>query len=135
MVEVTVHYEGELRCTATHPQSGATLQTDAPLDNNGKGESFSPTDLCATALGSCISTIVGMQMERLGVDLAGMKVKVTKEMATATPRRIRKLATEIWLPCPVSIEHQERIKQAAENCPVHLSLHPEIEKPILFHWC
>ena len=135
MVKVTVNYEGELRCSATHIQSGATMQTDAPLDNNGRGESFSPTDLCATALGTCISTIIGMQMERLGIDLAGMKVEVTKEMSADTPRRISKLVTEIWLPCAVAEEHQQVIERAAKTCPVHFSLHPDIDKPILFHWC
>lgn len=135
MVKVTVDYEGDLRCKATHPESGARLQTDAPVDNNGKGESFSPTDLCATALGTCISTIVGMQMERLGIDLAGMKVEVTKEMFKYKPRRIGKLTTEIWMPCAVSEEHKKIIERAVKTCPVHLSLHTDIEKPVIFHWC
>ena len=112
-----------------------TKSSSSPLDNNGKGESFSPTDLCAVALGSCISTIVGMQMERLGIELAGMRVEVSKEMFKYKPRRIAKLTTEIWMPCAVSEDHKKVIERAAKTCPVHLSLHSEIEKPIHFHWC
>ncbi|MEN8734805.1 MAG: OsmC family protein, partial [Lentimonas sp.] len=97
MVTITIDYEGQLRSTLQHGPSGSKLQTDAPVDNNGKGESFSPTDLCASALGSCIATIVGMQMEALGVDLKDMRIEVRKEMSKDLPRRIASLETEIWL--------------------------------------
>lgn len=134
MVKVTIEYEGELRCNLKHGPSGNTLQTDAPVDNNGKGESFSPTDLCASALGSCIATIVGMQMEALGVDLKGMRIEVSKEMSANLPRRIARLITDVWLPLELTDDQQMKVEIAAKNCPVHHSLHPEIEKPITFHW-
>ena len=134
MVKVTVNYEGALRCSVEHGPSGNKLVTDAPVDNNGKGESFSPTDLCASALGACIATIVGMQTERLGIDLSGMQIEVSKEMTAELPRRIARLTTEIRVPVVVSEAHQLLIEKAARGCPVHLSLHSEIEKPIIFHW-
>ncbi len=134
MVKVTIDYEGALRCEIQHGPSGRTLQTDAPVDNNGKGESFSPTDLCASALGSCIATIVGMQMEQLGIDLKGMRIEVRKEMTKDLPRRIARLETEVWLPFHLEAKHQLKVETAAKNCPVHHSLSSEIEKPITFHW-
>jgi putative redox protein len=134
MVSISIDYEGDLRCTLQHGPSANTVQTDAPVDNNGKGESFSPTDLCASALGSCIATIIGMQMQALGVDLKGMRIEVRKEMSKKLPRRISRLETEVWLPIAVSEAHKEKIQKAASNCPVHHSLHAEIEKPVTFHW-
>jgi uncharacterized OsmC-like protein len=134
MVKVTIDYEGALRCNLQHEPSGNIFQTDAPVDNNGRGESFSPTDLCASALGSCIATIVGMQMEQLGVDLKGMRIEVRKEMTENLPRRIARLETEVWIPIPLDDDHKWKVEIAAKNCPVHHSLHPEIEKPITFHW-
>ena len=134
MVKVKINYEGGLRCELEHELSGKTFQTDAPVDNNGKGESFSPTDLCASALGSCIATIVGMQMESLGLDLTGMRIEVQKEMSESLPRRIVKLTTDVWLPIELDDDQQWKVQIAAKNCPVHHSLNPEIEKPINFHW-
>lgn len=134
MVQMTVMYEGGLRCMLQHGPSGNTVQTDAPVDNKGKGETFSPTDLCASALGSCIATIVGMQMEALGIDLKGMKIDVRKEMSKGLPRRITRLETEIWLPVELNDAYKEKVQIAAKNCPVHHSLHPEIEKLITYHW-
>lgn len=134
MVKVKINYEGGLRCALEHEKSGKTFQTDAPVDNNGKGESFSPTDLCASALGSCIATIIGMQMEALGLDLTGMRIEVQKEMTAELPRRIAKLTTEIWLPIELNDDQQWKVEIAAKNCPVHHSLSPEIEKPMIFHW-
>ena len=134
MVKVKINYEGGLRCELEHELSGKTFQTDAPVDNNGKGESFSPTDLCASALGSCIATIVGMQMESLGLDLTGMRIEVQKEMSDSLPRRIAKLTTDVWLPIELDDDQQWKVQIAAKNCPVHHSLNPEIEKPINFHW-
>lgn len=134
MVQVSINYEGALHCSVTHGPSGAVLQTDAPVDNNGKGESFSPTDLCASALGSCMATIVGMQLQRVGVEMAGMRLQVSKEMSADLPRRIAKLSTEIWITQELSEEQKALVEKAALTCPVHHSLHPEIEKPILFHW-
>ena len=134
MVKVKINYEGGLRCELEHEKSGKTFQTDAPVDNNGKGESFSPTDLCASALGSCIATIVGMQMEALGLDLSGMRIEVQKEMSESLPRRIAKLTTDVWLPIELGDDQKWKVEIAAKNCPVHHSLNPEIEKPIHFHW-
>lgn len=131
---MTVKYEGSLRCNVTHEPSGGSFQTDAPVDNNGKGEAASPTDLCAAALGSCIATIVGMQMEKLGHDLTGMRIEVQKEMSSYKPRRIIRLSTEIWLPVKLEAKEKRTVELAAKGCPVHHSLSSEIDKPILFHW-
>jgi putative redox protein len=134
MVKVNINYEGALHCAVAHEPSGKTIDTDAPLDNGGKGESFSPTDLCAAALGSCIATIVGMELEKLGVDLAGMRIEVSKEMSANMPRRIARLATQVWLPVELTDDQQWKVQIAARNCPVHHSLSAEIDKPIIFHW-
>src|SRR5438093_2949357 len=104
MVKISIEYKGELHCSAKHGPSGAQLETDAPRDNEGKGESFSPTDLVATALGTCMATIMGIYARRHDIDLRGMKIEVSKEMSADTPRRIARLATEIWLPIPRSID-------------------------------
>ena len=134
MIKMIVKYEGALRCKVIHEPTGTFFPTDAPLDNNGKGELVSPTDLCAAALGSCMATIIGMQMEKLGFDLAGMRVEVQKEMSKSKPRRIIKLNTEIWLPVKLDDKAKHTIELAAKACPVHHSLGSEIEKPICFHW-
>ena len=132
MVKVTVEYRGELHCTATHGPSNATLETDAPVDNHGKGESFSPTDLVATALGACMATVMGIYAHRKDIDLRGMRVEVTKEMSKDTPRRIVRLATEIWMPSHLS--RDAALEHAALTCPVHHSLHSEMDKLVRFHW-
>ncbi len=134
MVQMTIKYEGSLRCKVTHEESGKSFQTDAPVDNNGKGEAASPTDLCAAALGSCMATIIGMQMEKLGCDLTGMRIEVQKEMSSYKPRRIIRLSTEIWLPMCFDDKQKRKIEIAAKGCPVHHSLSSEIDKPIRFHW-
>lgn len=134
MVKITIRYEGGLRCEAVHGPSGQKLFTDAPVDNHGKGESFSPTDLVATALGSCMATIMGIVAERHQLDLADMKIEVTKEMSKDTPRRIARLATVIDVPLPADHPDREILERAALTCPVHQSLHPEIEKPLEFRW-
>jgi len=134
MVQTTIKYEGSLRCEVAHGPSGSRFHTDAPVDNHGKGEAASPTDLCAAALGACMATIIGMQTERLGLDLSGMRIEVKKEMAPDLPRRIKRLSSEIWIPCDLDDEERKLVKKAAESCPVHHSLSAEIEKPIQFHW-
>lgn len=134
MVKVSINYEGGLRCAATHAPSGKTVVTDAPVDNHGKGESFSPTDLVATALGTCMATIMGIVAERHGIALAGMKIEVAKEMSTDAPRRIARLTTIIDVPLPEDHPQREMLERAALTCPVHQSLHPEIEKPLEFRW-
>ena len=134
MVKISIRYEGGLRCEAAHGPSGQKLFTDAPVDNHGKGESFSPTDLVATALGSCMATIMGIVAERHQLDLAGMKIQVTKEMSKDAPRRIARLATVIDIPLPADHPDREILERAALTCPVHQSLHPDIEKPLEFRW-
>jgi uncharacterized OsmC-like protein len=134
VVNIEIEYRGGLRCVAKHGPSGAELTTDAPVDNHGKGESFSPTDLVATALGSCMATIMGIFAERHGIDLSGMKIRVSKEMAAAPVRRIAKLTTEIWAPVSPTSPHSAALEKAALGCPVHHSLDASVDKPIVFHW-
>jgi len=132
MVKIAIEYTGGLHCTASHGPSGRQLETDAPVDNMGKGESFSPTDLVATALGTCMATTMGIYAQRHEIDLCGMKVEVTKEMTQTPPRRIARLATTIWM--PPALARSEVLERAALTCPVHQSLHPDVEKPVVFHW-
>lgn len=134
MVKMMMIYEGGLRCVATHGPSGRQLQTDAPVDNHGRGESFSPTDLVATGLATCMATIMGIVAERHGWKLEGMRCEVSKEMSQEAPRRIARLVTEFWIPLPGSTDPNRLLERAAATCPVHRSLHPEIEKPVIFHW-
>lgn len=134
MVEVRIQYLGELRCEAEHGPSQTTIFTDAPVDNHGRGEAFSPTDLVATALGTCIVTTMGIFAQRHGIELRGTKITVQKEMTSVPMRRIARLACELSLPLPASHPHREALERAAHTCPVHQSLHPEVEKPILFIW-
>ncbi|SRR5581483_2055494 len=133
MVKISIHYTGDLHCNATHGPSGTTLATDAPVDNQGKGESFSPTDLVATALGTCMATVMGIYARNHQLDLAGMWIEVTKEMTTTAPRRIARLATQIWMPA-IPAERRLALEHTAHTCPVHKSLHPDIEAPVQFHW-
>jgi len=134
MVKVAVNYEGDLHCSATHGPSGAEISTDAPTDNKGKGAAFSPTDLVATALGTCVSTTMGIKAEELGVDLRGMRVSVQKEMSKDAPRRIVRLPSEVHIPLPPDSPHRQVLEQTALNCPVHKSLPTEIERPTQFFW-
>ena len=127
-------YEGNLRCQAVHEPSGAKLLTDAPKDNQGEGQSFSPTDLVATGLGSCILTIMGIVARRHQIDLAGTKVTVSKEMAQQPVRRIARLVVEITVPARLSEDDKTRLCNAADTCPVKQSLHPDIEVPISWNW-
>lgn len=134
MVRISIDYAGDLHCTATHGPSGRTLDTDAPVDNQGRGESFSPTDLVATALGTCMATILGIVARRKGWDLAGMRVQVDKHMSADSPRRIAKLVTEIWIPLPRSADPDGLLERSALACPVHHSLAEGMERPVVFHW-
>ena len=134
MVNVSIQYTGDLHCDATHGPSQSKIATDAPTDNKGKGEAFSPTDLVATALGTCMSTIMGMKAEELGLDLRGMTVSVQKEMSKDAPRRIVGLPSEVHIPLPADCPQREALEQAALNCPVHKSLPVEINRPTKFFW-
>ena len=133
MVQISIDYSGKLHCNAIHGPSHSELETDAPLDNMGKGESFSPTDLVATALGTCIATTMAIVAEREGVELKGMTVQVQKEMADA-PRRIGRLTTEVRIPLPADHPQRKLLEQTALGCPVHRSLPPEMERPTTFFW-
>lgn len=135
MVEIDLEYVGGLRCSASHGPSGATLITDAPLDNHGQGRSFSPTDLVATALGACMMTVMGIVAERHGVKLDGGRVHVVKEMTAVPTRRIGALTVELTLPGKdVDPAMRERLEAAAHACPVHHSLHPDVRCDLRFHW-
>jgi putative redox protein len=134
MVKISVEYQGGLRCEATHGPSQNKLFTDAPVDNHGKGESFSPTDLVATALGVCMATVMGIYAEQHEIDLRGMKVTVGKEMTQVPVRRIARLTCEIVVPQPATHPRREALERAALTCPVHQSLHPDVEKPVTFVW-
>lgn len=134
MVEITARYEGDLRTTATHAPSGVMLTTDAPLDNQGKGESFSPTDLCAAALVNCMATIMGIKARSLGLDLTGMTLRIEKHMSADPPRRIVKLPVEIHLPASVPADQRTQLERSCRACPVFQSLHPAIEKTLHFQW-
>src|SRR6202795_1734390 len=118
MVNVSIKYTGDLHCDATHGPSQSKIGTDAPIDNQGKGEAFSPTDLVAPALGTCMSTIMGMKAEELGVDLKGMTVNVQKEMSKDAPRRIVGLPSEVHIPLPADCSQREVLEQVALNCPL-----------------
>jgi len=134
MVEVTVKYTGELHCDATHGPSHSVISTDAPTDNRGKGASFSPTDLVATALATCMTTTMGIVAEDRGIDLSGLTVKVQKHMSKDAPRRIVGLPSEVHFPLPPDCPHRALLEQTALNCPVHKSLPPEIDRPTSFFW-
>jgi len=133
-VDIDIVYEGELHCRATHRPSGTDLVTDAPVDNGGKGASFSPTDLVATALGACLTTIMGLVAKQRNIDLAGTKVHVVKEMVSQPVRRIASLKVEIRVPNGAAIgpEDRKRLENGARTCPVHQSLHPDVAAPIEF---
>ena len=135
-VKIEATYVGELRVNATHGPSGNQLYTDPPVDNGGQGLSFSPTDLVATALGTCVLTILALVSERHELDLSGAKVEVTKEMVTEPVRRIGKLITHVTIPSGLLEDPamRKRLEAAARKCPVHQSLHPDIESPIEFHY-
>jgi putative redox protein len=134
MVEIDIVYTGQLQCQAVHRPSKETLTTDPPLDNQGKGESFSPSDLVATALGTCMMTIMGITARRLEIDLTGTQVTVTKEMVTAPVRRIGRLGVTIHVPRDLPEEQKIKLQSAAQACPVCRSLHPDIQTPVEFRW-
>ena len=133
-VSISINYLGELRCEATHGPSQTILLTDAPVDNCGKGESFSPTDLVATALGTCMATTMGIFAQRHEIDLRGLRVSVIKEMSTEPPRRIARLITELHFALPRTHPQREALERAALTCPVHRSLHSDVELPVNFFW-
>jgi putative redox protein len=134
MVTIDIQYQGGLHCDAVHGPSGTRLSTDAPKDNMGKGESFSPTDLVATALGTCMMTLMGIAARSLNVDLTGTHITVQKEMVATPMRRIGKLGVKITIPARLTAEQKEKLEKAALTCPVHKSLHPDVQLPVEFVW-
>jgi putative redox protein len=133
MSTAKVTYLGNLRTECEHLKSGATFITDAPTDNNGKGEAFSPTDTVATGLASCMITMMGIKAGTLDISLDGTTASVTKTMA-ANPRRISRIDVEIVMPPNLSEKFQKILENTARTCPVWYSLHPDIEKVIVFNW-
>ena len=133
-VQIDVIYEGDLHCTATHQPSRQTIGTDAPVDNGGKGAAFSPTDLVATALGTCMATIMGKVAERNGIYISGVKIRVIKEMVADPVRRIGALRTRIEFPPGKNLSHMDRLRleAGANSCPVKESLHPQVETTVEF---
>jgi putative redox protein len=132
MTTVTCRYEGGLRCRAEHEGSGMELLTDAPLDNHGRGEGFSPTDLVGTALASCILTVMGITAERHGIVLEGSSARVEKTMAASGVRRIARL--DVWVTLPEGLQEKDRrlLQRAAEGCPVKHTLEEAV--PMQLHW-
>jgi putative redox protein len=133
-IRIDCEYLGDLRVRAVHAPSGTVLHTDAPVDNHGKGESFSPTDLAATALTTCMATIMAIQGRTLGIELRGMRLSVEKHMTSQPPRRIDKLVLVITPPPGVPEDARVKLERAASACPVHHSLHPEIVTDIEWRW-
>ena len=134
MVEIKLSYEGDLHCSAIHTPSGDTLVTDAPVDNNGRGQAFSPTDLVATALASCVATVIGIVAKRKEIAVDGMTVVARKFMSDDSPRRISRLELDIGMPLPASCPDRIILESAARGCPVHHSIHPDIEVVMKWNW-
>ncbi len=131
----SILYRGELRTSATHLQSNTSIETDAPLDNQGKAERFSPTDLVATALGSCMLTIMGIKARDMGVDLTNVKIDIQKHMKS-DPRRIGGVDVSFHFPSHLQLDEKQRtiLQNAALTCPVAKSLHTDIEQNVVFNW-
>jgi putative redox protein len=136
MPTVKTTYLGDLRTDSTHLQSGNKLITDAPTDNMGKGEAFSPTDLLATATGTCMITTMAIVAQRDEIDLAGSEVEVTKIMTQTPPRRVARLEINLKMKSNIvlSPEQVKKLENTAHKCPVSLSLHPDVEQVLMFEW-
>jgi len=132
MVKMKIVYEGQLHCTLTHEPSGSVIQTDAPKDNMGRGEAFSPTDLVAAALGSCMITVMGIAAVKHQIELKGTTVEVSKEMVTTPERRIGRISVTLHMSSGIPLEKRSALEAAAHSCPVHKSLHPDVQTPIQF---
>ncbi|MFZ5889805.1 MAG: OsmC family protein [Myxococcota bacterium] len=138
MVDIDITYAGDLHCSAIHRPSQTELATDAPVDNQGRGETFSPTDLIATGLGTCMATTMGILARRKGYTLEGLSIHVKKVMTPAPPRRIARLEVELSVPAStgqaLSSEARAELEQTAHTCPVRISLLEGIEVPVRFSW-
>lgn len=131
----SIIYNGQLRTTATHLQSNTSIETDAPIDNQGKGERFSPTDLLATSLGSCMLTIMGIKARDMDVDLSGVKLDIQKHMKS-DPRRVGGVDVTFHFPDGLNLDDKQKtiLQNAALTCPVAKSIHPDIEQNVVFNW-
>ena len=134
MATVETTYIGDLRTENIHVQSGTKIITDAPTDNQGKGEAFSPTDLLAVALGTCALTTIAIKTRNNGIDIDGAKCSVTKIMSAAPPRRVDQIDIKFHFPKPYSESEQKLLEEIALTCPVYLSLHPDMVKTVDFGW-
>ena len=133
MATIITEYKGSLRTQAIHVQSDNTIITDAPLDNNGKGEAFSPTDMVANSLATCMITIMGIKARDMDLELKGTTAQVTKVMA-AEPRRIAEIHIHFEMNLVADDKTKTLLERAAMTCPVFFSLHPDIKKEITFNW-
>ncbi len=137
-VRIEIAYEGELRCISEHMPSSTELSTDAPVDNLGKGGSFSPTDLLATSLGTCMATTMGIVARRNGWNIDGIGLTVDKHMTTEPPRRVARLDVAFSIPAAVSAAldapTKQQLEHAAQTCPVALSLNPDVQLNVAFKW-
>ncbi len=130
----TVKYVGNLRTESTHLNSGAQIITDAPLDNHGKGEAFSPTDMVANSLATCMLTVMGIKAHSMDVNMDGSSAEVTKIMSAEPPRMISKIIVLVNMNCDADEKTRTILERTATTCPVHLSLHPSIERDVTFEW-
>ncbi len=131
----TILYQGNLRCNAKHLQSNSIIETDAPTDNRGKGENFSPTDLVCTALATCMITTMAIKATDMGIELKDTQIEVTKFMGSE-PRRIAKIEIAVSLPGNLKLDEKDKtiLQRVGDNCPVIKSLHPDVELVISYHW-
>ena len=129
----SIVYTGNLRCSAQHIQSGTTIETDAPTDNRGKGEKFSPTDLLCVSLATCMLTTMAIKANELHVDITNANAAVTKHMLS-DPRRVGKIEVAVSLPPNGSEKERKTLEKTGDNCPVIKSIHPEIELMINYNW-
>lgn len=133
-VSFTTTYLGDLRTRVVHGPSGTVIETDAPVDNHGKGERFSPSDLVASSLGSCMLTIMGIVAKRDGIRIEGTTAAVEKHMTAELPRRIAKIVVNFTMAAGIDPAQHAKLEKAAHTCPVALSLHPEIQQVVSFTW-
>ncbi|MBX2933142.1 MAG: OsmC family protein [Ferruginibacter sp.] len=131
----SIIYTGNLRCQCTHNQSGTVIETDAPTDNRGKGEKFSPTDTLCVALATCVITTMGIKATDMGIELAGTSIAVTKHMLS-DPRRVGKVDVILTFPGSLQLEDKDRmiLQRTGDNCPVAKSLHPDMQLNIVYNW-
>jgi len=132
MVKMTAVYRGRFHCEATHEPSGSRIETDAPKDNEGLGERFSPTDLVGAALATCVLTTMGIMAKRNGIVMEGARAQVEKEMVSVPTRRIGALRVTVHMPAALSPEERRKLESAGHHCPVHQSLHTDVVVDLTF---